>query len=379
MNLAQFPAEILCKIAIHSKWSHIREVCRDFRAKIDPVSISRKFLSAVHVIRYWPKESVVKYMSTYNVELYRGFGISKVFPLLSNYIKSITVLHFAAIEDRVDLLEEFYKPGDEMETYMLASCISGSTNAVKYYVSFGESIAGYCTIPDGCLDILELKNRDCQGLTSAIPVEMLESGKLANFKYVMVNGFRIDAQVQCAAARLGLVNILKWMDSLGTRFTEEVINTAVKAGKIEAVKYLHSVKCPMNEKSCERAAKWGHFEILQLLKEWGCPWGPRATELAVRGHQWNILKWLLDSGCPVDAKTLRAIHNTHTTLRIVSEIFRQVKARGVKFVPDVELSDISDEEDLITNVKKMVDPPSDDSEEADEADASGDESGEEDD
>lgn len=355
MNLTEFPAEILCKIARHSKWAQIREVCRDFRSKIDPVTISCKFLSAVYVVTNWSFEDVKAYVARYRVEMYRRFMTGTVFPTLGAAgVKVTTVMHFAAVADRVDILTAFHKTGGDHEKFMLAACISGSVNAVKYYASLGEAVSTYSVIPDGCLDILYIKSRHGCEPADETMVGMLESGKLANFRYLMVNGGRSNVQIQCAAARLGHVSILKWMHSLGTRFSEEVMADAAKYGEINVIKFLYSVGCPMNEKSCERAAKWGHLAALQLLHSYSCPWNAKSTELAVRGHEWKILEWLLDNGCPVDAKTLKCLHGTRSKLSIVSELFRRVMS-SVKFEPDVELGEISDDEDIDAKVSSIDD------------------------
>lgn len=353
-GLADLPAEILSAINRFAKWPPLREVCRATRDGIPVPTPGYKFISSVYVARHWPLDCVRQYVERYRVDVNAEYRAKVTYRAESALVRNLSVLALAATHDRVDVFEEFYQPGYNYSSHMTLACSRGAHRVAKWIRDLGIPISPYHSIPDGCTNILGLKLADHQDPSESVTMNMLETGKLTNFKYMVVNGARIDRDVQCRAAELGLIDIIEWMYGLGTRFGEPVMNAAVKGGSLGLARYLYSVRCPVSIKTITRAAKWGRLDILMWLKSIGCPWNESVTAIAARGYEWQVLDWLLVNGCPVDITTLSYIHMSESSDPLPARLFKRIRGMGiVGTLDDPDVDEISDMEEFDAKVKKL--------------------------
>ena len=73
-----------------------------------------------------------------------------------------------------------------------------------------------------------------------------------------------------AAARLGNLQLLRWLHSAG-RPVGDVCNAAAAAGRLAVLQWAREHGCPWDEDTCALAARGGHLEVLQWARANGCP------------------------------------------------------------------------------------------------------------
>lgn len=110
------------------------------------------------------------------------------------------------------------------------------------------------------------------------------------------------------AVRLGQVDVLSWLVSVGETWTDEagedddLCGDAVDRGHVHTLEWLWENGYPWQEKTddlCERAVKHGHVDVLKWLSRNGVPWQPLEEKICFTAIQFGrtaILEWLIERG-----------------------------------------------------------------------------------
>jgi ankyrin repeat protein len=102
------------------------------------------------------------------------------------------------------------------------------------------------------------------------------------------------------AARLGHIDILKYLIEKGCGIDRFCCDQAVKGGNIEILKYLREIGCKWNSNVCYAAALNGHLDILRYIRESDpeLPWHPDVCGIAAINGHIEILRYAHENGCP---------------------------------------------------------------------------------
>ena len=98
-----------------------------------------------------------------------------------------------------------------------------------------------------------------------------------------------------AAARLGHLELVKWLCGEGGFAVDEVVmGMAALGGHLELVQWLRGEGCPWDASTCRCAVYEGHVEVLRWVREHGCPWwaytrGEAAAELGYTDDSGNLV------------------------------------------------------------------------------------------
>jgi hypothetical protein len=127
-----------------------------------------------------------------------------------------------------------------------------------------------------------------------------KAGHLHILRFLHTIGCAIDSSASEAAAKLGAVDILQWLDECGITWRKSgVYAAAASSGNMQLILWMAEKQAKFNYRSMAAAAEYGHLEICKHLRSIGCDWNVyvyRASSM--RPHNDHVSKWLHDNGCP---------------------------------------------------------------------------------
>jgi len=160
------------------------------------------------------------------------------------------------------------------------------------------------------------------------------------FNWLFKKGFTLDETAFDAAAKIGNLELLKFLNNKGCPWSNNTFNCSIYSGNLKCVQYLDNDNFPWNSTaynaSCETsnfeilkylvstsyndlsrpwfnssifksAARSGNVKILKFLKNKGCPWDIDATSEAFTYGNNKALEWLISNGCPVQQYILNNV------------------------------------------------------------------------
>lgn len=113
------------------------------------------------------------------------------------------------------------------------------------------------------------------------------------------------------AAKYGHLDVLKWLYTMGIRYTLDTIDIAYKNGHEKAAKWLYIKGARSRSKPLDIAIKYGNLEVLNLLYN---KYGGKVTidhmSYAAKFNHLKVLEWLWDHGGTIKEQTISyAIEN----------------------------------------------------------------------
>jgi hypothetical protein len=145
-------------------------------------------------------------------------------------------------------------------------------------------------------------------------------------QFLHAQGCPWDYWVPLAAARRGLLEMLRWARQHGCNWNEyAILSAAASSGSLEMTiwvkqqpgvecnraaiaaaaqqghtaicEYLHAAQCPFDEDVCNGAILHGHVDTLRWLRESGCPWNvTKVYRAAAVGGSVDVLLYLQQQG-----------------------------------------------------------------------------------
>lgn len=101
------------------------------------------------------------------------------------------------------------------------------------------------------------------------------------------------------AAKIGNIEVMKWLKDNGCPFNKETFSWAAYNGNLENMKWLHSNGCPWDPWTFASAAKKGILKNMKWLHRNGCPWDRytimHAVEHAKTNKTLKNIKWFIHS------------------------------------------------------------------------------------
>ena len=116
------------------------------------------------------------------------------------------------------------------------------------------------------------------------------------------NRYDIDRAIK---SRIGNLDYVKYIWSIGGQFSIATFSIAVKAGYLDIMKWLYQKKCPIDDDVFEDAAKNGNLENMKWLLEIGCKLGNLELDYAVSTKNLETVKWLIENGARLSEDTFR--------------------------------------------------------------------------
>ncbi len=107
-------------------------------------------------------------------------------------------------------------------------------------------------------------------------------------RFLIASGHQLTAEVYSAAAKIGDISLLMWLQELGCPWSESTCTYAVK--HLNALKWLRANGCPWDGKACDWAAK-ENLETLQWLRANGFSWDEETCASAAGSGRLDILMW----------------------------------------------------------------------------------------
>jgi hypothetical protein len=87
----------------------------------------------------------------------------------------------------------------------------------------------------------------------------------------------------------------------GTGAVRQMTNHAARMGQLEVLKWLREQGVPRGDMTCAHAARGGYLEVLMWLREYHCPWGSATLFWSnYADNAYEIRQWALAHGCPAD-------------------------------------------------------------------------------
>ena len=128
--------------------------------------------------------------------------------------------------------------------------------------------------------------------TSSIPL----------LKWCITRGYAMVGETVIAAAKRGILDVLKYVHENGCRWKPECCMAAAEGGHLDVLKYAHENGCPWDEDTCSSAAYGGHLHVLNYAHENGCPWNERTCSNVARVGHLDVLKYAHENGCSWNKK-----------------------------------------------------------------------------
>lgn len=158
------------------------------------------------------------------------------------------------------------------------------------------------------------------------------------FKWLRKKGFYLDENAFNAAAEMGNLDILRFLENNNCEWSTDAINFAIIGGSIECVKYLihkgfqwdsdaYSLACDnieilkylisisandlsrpwINSNVFKKAVEIGNVKVCKLLKKYNCGYDIRSANIAFEKGNITVLKWLIDNNYQVDESIINKI------------------------------------------------------------------------
>jgi len=233
--------------------------------------------------------------------------------------------------------------------------------------------------------------RDVMGLVMYPSLDMMhiaaKSGELEGIKWLRIQGCGWDRETTIHCARNCHLSVLQWMRNQSppcpmdfTTICTEAIRSTM-GGDFSTLKWLYAQGCTVNQGTMDAAARLGLLDTMKWLRSLDppCPWDDEVFRDAAVCIWWNpsleILNWLHTQGCPWDvskclisssaAGNLAAIQwilsledapQPITPITLMEMVFRaarmQLRQRSDR--PDIDFNIIRTTDDIPENV-----PPGD--------------------
>jgi hypothetical protein len=110
----------------------------------------------------------------------------------------------------------------------------------------------------------------------------------------------------------------------GLKATNWAVRQAVNTKKLEIVTWVHKKCGELNRPDiCSYAARIGSLEILKYLRDHGCPWNVFTCDEAAASGNLKLLKWARAEGCPWDTATFTRAASGVADPKIFEFLFRE--------------------------------------------------------
>lgn len=171
--------------------------------------------------------------------------------------------------------------------------------------------------------------------------EAARLGYLDVLKYLVSKGFTVGVVSSCRAAEEGHLECLKYLRTRNASWVRQYsryerdpvrytpLYYAVKAGHLPIVTFCLENNCPKQnfpeeDSNCTLAVKNGDLECLQILRAYNVPWHVHTSYAAAEAGNLEILKYCVENGCPIDEEVYyRAAGGGHLQcLKYLNEIAR---------------------------------------------------------
>lgn len=160
------------------------------------------------------------------------------------------------------------------------------------------------------------------------------------FHWLYKKGFYLDENAFNAAAEIGDIKLLKFLEKNDCEYSENALVFAVKGGDMDCVKYLvnkgffwdstlYYLACDnieilkylislsfndlsrpwINSSVFKRAIEIGNVKVCKLLKKHNCPYDLTSSYLAFEKGNITVLNWLIKNNYPVDQTIINKIIN----------------------------------------------------------------------
>ena len=131
------------------------------------------------------------------------------------------------------------------------------------------------------------------------------SCKLVCYKWNrLLKNVNVESQLVYQTAKLGYLDLLKWLVSLySDGIMAEIGTGAIRSGRLDIVEYVGPYRT-WNFGDSDVAASCGYFDILKWIHTKGCLWGPSVSSNIVRYKDLETLKWAYHNDCPLSWQTI---------------------------------------------------------------------------
>ncbi len=127
-----------------------------------------------------------------------------------------------------------------------------------------------------------------------------EQGRLDILEWVRSKGCPWDSRTCSCAAYSNRLGVLKWAHANGCPFdAREAYIQAITGNQLEMMRYLFDEgHLPEDVQLCSRAARLGRLDILKWLRGKNCPWDVSVSVQSAERKHYELFKWAIENGCP---------------------------------------------------------------------------------
>jgi ankyrin repeat protein len=123
-------------------------------------------------------------------------------------------------------------------------------------------------------------------------------GELDIMKYLVDHGALISEKVSSAATEEGHLHCLQFIYEMGGPWCEHAVTVAATYGHVHCLRYLLNHGCVVTNQTCLKAAQYGHFECLKCAFEHGAWISNQLLKYAAEGGSLDCLRYAHEQqGC----------------------------------------------------------------------------------
>lgn len=205
--------------------------------------------------------------------------------------------------------KHIYKHINYISCKNVIACIRNNhVKTLKYLISIGE-LEGYGI--DDARDIIHTAIESCniEIIKLIIPgfdkryidtnyiIDVVKKNNVEVIKTLYELGVLFDNQIINVAAKLGHMNMVEYLKSLGFKISGHIFTTLLISGNNAIDNFIGDDDMIILPDTLDVAARVGHLQMLKWLCEKGYKFTEKTLDLAIQHQQLEVVKFLIENKC----------------------------------------------------------------------------------